>query len=73
MSRQPTIGNAAAEKRSEYPKNIILPMCDATGVIPTKEEHRRKYKELASRFIENMKKFADKTPEEVIAAGPKIE
>ena len=33
--------------------------------------HSRKHKELALRFVENMKKFSDQTPEEVIAAGPK--
>jgi len=43
---------------------------DPAEAWPSKDEHNRKYKELASRFVENMKKFADQTPEEVIAAGP---
>ena len=45
---------------------------DPAEAWPSKDEHSRKYKELASRFVENMKKFADQTPEEVIAAGPKV-
>jgi ATP-dependent phosphoenolpyruvate carboxykinase len=39
---------------------------DELSPWPSKDEHSRKYKELASRFVENMKKFADQTPEEVI-------
>jgi phosphoenolpyruvate carboxykinase (ATP) len=35
-------------------------------------EYWKKYKQLASRFIDNMKKFEADTPKEVIAAGPKI-
>jgi phosphoenolpyruvate carboxykinase (ATP) len=34
-------------------------------------EYDKKYKQLAQRFIENFKKFEDRTPKEVIAAGPK--
>jgi phosphoenolpyruvate carboxykinase (ATP) len=35
-------------------------------------EYWKKYKQLASRFIDNMKKFEADTPKEVLAAGPKI-
>jgi phosphoenolpyruvate carboxykinase (ATP) len=35
-------------------------------------EYWKKYKQLASRFINNMKKFEADTPKQVIAAGPKI-
>lgn len=38
---------------------------------PSKETYMQKYKELASRFIENFKKFEAGCPLEVIAAGPK--
>jgi phosphoenolpyruvate carboxykinase (ATP) len=37
-----------------------------------KNEYWKKYKQLASRFIDNMKKFEEDTPADVIAAGPKI-
>lgn len=39
---------------------------------PSKEKHAEKYKNLASRFIDNFKKFEDGCPPEVIKAGPKI-
>jgi len=35
-------------------------------------EYWKKYKQLASRFISNMKKFEADTPKKVIMAGPKI-
>jgi hypothetical protein len=50
------------------PDNVL----DPAEAWPSQDEHSRKYKELALRFVENMKKFADKTPEDVIAAGPKV-
>jgi len=52
----------------EVPDSVL----DPAEAWPSKDEHMRKYKELASRFVENMKKFEDQTPDEVIAAGPKI-
>jgi phosphoenolpyruvate carboxykinase (ATP) len=39
---------------------------------PSKKAHEEKYKNLASRFIENFKKFESHCPPEVIHAGPKI-
>ncbi len=38
---------------------------------PSKKEHQEKYKELAARFVENFKKYADDSPPEVLKAGPK--
>jgi phosphoenolpyruvate carboxykinase (ATP) len=37
-----------------------------------KDDYTKKYISLASRFIDNMKKFEESTPREVIDAGPKI-
>jgi len=39
---------------------------------PDKNIYLQRYKELASRFIENFKKFESGTPAEIRAAGPKI-
>jgi phosphoenolpyruvate carboxykinase (ATP) len=36
------------------------------------DDYWRKYHQLASRFISNMKKFEADTPQDVIAAGPKL-
>jgi phosphoenolpyruvate carboxykinase (ATP) len=38
-----------------------------------KAEYDAAYKDLASRFIENFKKFSDGCPPEVRAAGPTID
>jgi phosphoenolpyruvate carboxykinase (ATP) len=39
---------------------------------PSKEQYDEKYRQLAARFIENFKKFADDASVEVQEAGPKI-
>src|SRR5512143_1842480 len=64
----PVFGFEVPKHCPDVPDSVL----DPASAWPSKDEHRRKYKELASRFIENMRKFADKTPEEVIAAGPKV-
>ena len=38
----------------------------------SREAYMKRYKGLASRFIDNFKKFEDAAPAEVIAAGPRI-
>lgn len=40
---------------------------------PSEEEYFDKYRQLASRFRENFKKFQDESGEDVLAAGPKGE
>jgi phosphoenolpyruvate carboxykinase (ATP) len=37
-----------------------------------KAEYDRRYKDLASRFVQNFAKFADETSQDVIDAGPKV-
>lgn len=37
----------------------------------SKDDYMKRYKELASRFIENFKKFEEGCPPEVVAAGPR--
>lgn len=64
----PIFGFAVPKHCPEVPDSVL----DPASSWPSREEHLRRYKELASRFIENMKKFADQTPAEVIQAGPKI-
>jgi phosphoenolpyruvate carboxykinase (ATP) len=52
----------------EVPEDVLYP----ARSWQREEEYWKKYKQLASRFISNMKKFEEDTPQEVIAAGPKI-
>jgi len=37
---------------------------------PSQEAYLKRYRDLASRFIDNFKKFEDESPTEVISAGP---
>jgi phosphoenolpyruvate carboxykinase (ATP) len=50
------------------PKDVLNP----ASSWPSKDAYMDKYKQLAARFIDNFKKFADQSPEDVRAAGPKI-
>jgi phosphoenolpyruvate carboxykinase (ATP) len=50
------------------PENIL----DPAGTWPSKEEHAKKYKQLATRFVENFKKYEKDCPAEVVKAGPKV-
>jgi phosphoenolpyruvate carboxykinase (ATP) len=64
----PVFGFAVPKHCPEVPDSVL----DPASAWPRRDEYAWKYKELASRFIENMKKFQDQTPPEVIAAGPRI-
>ena len=50
------------------PANIL----DPGGSWASKDEYMKKYKQLASRFVENFKKFETGCPPEVVRAGPKV-
>ncbi len=39
---------------------------------PSQEAYMKRYRGLAARFIDNFKKYVEKIPGEVLAAGPKI-
>jgi phosphoenolpyruvate carboxykinase (ATP) len=52
----------------DVPEGILNP----ADSWPSKKAHEEKYKSLATRFIENFKKFEANCPPEVIKAGPKI-
>ena len=52
----------------DVPEGILNP-ADSWS---SKKAHEEKYKSLATRFIENFKKFEANCPPEVIKAGPKI-
>lgn len=50
------------------PSNIL----DPSTSWPSREIYMQKYRELASRFVENFKKYQDGIPEEMANAGPRI-
>ena len=39
---------------------------------PSQDEYMQKYRQLAFRFVENFKKFAEGCPPEVVKAGPRV-
>ena len=45
---------------------------DPASSWPSEEAYMKRYRDLASRFIDNFKKFEDESPAEVISAGPKL-
>lgn len=45
---------------------------DPTSSWPSRDEFMKRYRSLASRFIDNFKKFEEAVPQDVITAGPKL-
>jgi phosphoenolpyruvate carboxykinase (ATP) len=64
----PVFGFEVPKTCPEVPEDVMFP----SRSWQNETEYWKKYKQLASRFIDNMKKFETNTPSEVIAAGPKI-
>jgi phosphoenolpyruvate carboxykinase (ATP) len=50
------------------PEEVLSP----SSSWPSEQAYMKRYRGLASRFIDNFKKFEDQAPAEVKAAGPKI-
>lgn len=64
----PVFGFQVPKTCPGVPDNILNP----ADSWPSKEAYMEKYKQLASRFVENFKKYEDGCPTEVIKAGPKL-
>jgi phosphoenolpyruvate carboxykinase (ATP) len=64
----PVFGFGIPETCDEIPSSVLSP----ASSWPSKETYMQKYKQLASRFIENFRKFEAGCPPETIAAGPKL-
>jgi phosphoenolpyruvate carboxykinase (ATP) len=63
----PVFGFEVPKTCPEVPEDVLYP----ERSWPKKEEYWKRYRQLASRFINNMEKFQETTAE-VIAAGPKV-
>ena len=46
---------------------------DPASSWPSREAYMKRYRSLASRFIDNFKRFEEGAPAEVRAAGPRLE
>jgi phosphoenolpyruvate carboxykinase (ATP) len=66
--RDPLFGFGIPETCDEIPSSVLNP----ASSWPSKETYMQKYRQLASRFIENFRKFEAGCPPETIAAGPKL-
>ena len=64
----PVFGFAVPLHCDGVPAEILNP----ASSWPDSARYREKYRELARRFIENFKKFADRCPPEVLKAGPTL-
>jgi phosphoenolpyruvate carboxykinase (ATP) len=64
----PVFGFGIPETCDEIPSSVLNP----ASSWPSKEAYMQKYRQLASRFIENFKRFEAGCPAETIAAGPKL-
>ena len=64
----PIFGFQVPKQCPNVPDNVL----DPAASWPSKEAYMKRYRGLASRFIDNFKKYEDASPPEVIAAGPKI-
>ena len=64
----PVFGFEVPKTCPDVPEDVLYP----ARSWHKEEEYWNKYKQLASRFISNMKKFEEDTSQAVIAAGPKV-
>jgi len=68
FTKDPVFGFEVPQSCDGVPANIL----DPSGSWPNKDEYMSKYKQLASRFAENFKKYEEGCPPEVIKAGPSV-
>jgi phosphoenolpyruvate carboxykinase (ATP) len=64
----PVFGFEVPKTCPEVPEDVMYP----ARSWQKEADYWKRYKQLASRFIDNMKKFEADTPKEVVEAGPKI-
>jgi phosphoenolpyruvate carboxykinase (ATP) len=67
--RDPVFGFEVPKTCPGVPDAVMNP----ASSWPDQNAYMLAYRALASRFIDNFRKFAEGTPEEVSAAGPRIE
>ena len=63
----PVFGFAVPRSCEGVPESVL----DPAGSWPDRKEYMQRYRELASRFVENFKKFESGCPPEIRAAGPR--
>lgn len=64
----PIFGFRVPKSCPNVPENLL----DPASSWPSQEAYMKRYRALASRFIDNFKKFEDSVASDILAAGPKI-
>ncbi len=64
----PVFGFEVPKTCPDVPEEVMYP----AHAWQNEDEYWKRYRQLASRFIDNMKKFEVDTPKEVVNAGPKL-
>ncbi len=68
FATDPVFGFQVPKSCPDIPDGVMNP----AAAWPSQDAYMKRYKGLASRFIDNFKKFEDDCPDDVKAAGPKI-
>ena len=63
----PVFGFQVPKTCPDVPEDVLYP----ARSWQSEEDYWNKYRQLAARFVSNMKRFEEDTPQAVIAAGPK--
>lgn len=64
----PIFGFEVPKTCPSVPEEVLYP----AEAWPSQDEYWKKYRQLAGRYADNFKKFADECPPEVCAAGPRL-
>jgi len=64
----PIFGIQVPKSCPDVPNSVLFP----ANSWPSKDEYNNKYRQLAARFIDNFKKFAQDCPPEIRESGPKL-
>jgi phosphoenolpyruvate carboxykinase (ATP) len=67
-STDPIFGFQVPKSCPDVPDKVM----DPASSWPSNEAYMKRYRDLASRFIDNFKKYEDESPLEVVSAGPKL-
>ena len=67
-STDPIFGFQVPKSCPDVPDKVM----DPASSWPSNEAYMKRYRDLASRFIDNFKKYEDESPPEVVSAGPKL-
>ena len=68
VKRDPIFGFEVPAKCPDVPDDVLEPSIS----WPSKKEYDKKYRQLATRFVENFKKFEDRVPGTVLDASPQL-